>query len=156
MDKLDLGCLFVVIVVSIIIFFIGRSCYRTIGLDEHFDSNITAALPQCLNAIENRDWDDYRASIEPSAVVSHLSPATVVHFMNVETRVIKNHGSSATVELTFNLRLEGDTTQYPIRRVISLVKVNQPNWLGSLGLKKWYIAAEEVDILPFNYLNEKF
>ena len=40
--------------------------------------------------------------------------------------------------------------QWPIEVEINIVKVARPN-LGSLGLKKWYIAGTDVSILPFKF-----
>lgn len=128
--------------------------YRMIGIDEHFDYNITKSIPKCLQAIEERNWENYRATIEPSAVIQPRSPGIKVHFVDPKVRVIKQNESSAQAEVNTNIKIEGSEEKLPIVVPITLVKVNQPNFLGSLGLKKWYIAASEVQTLPFNYFQE--
>jgi hypothetical protein len=142
------GCLIALVVYGLIIYLLSLA-YN--GL---FGSDIDKPVLDCLKAIEARNWEDYRSSFEPSAVLQQYSPGTPIHFLNPKIRVINQFESSALVELTANVKFDAYKEQMPLVLQLTLIKVNKSGILGSLGVKKWYLASSQSNVLSFNYLQE--
>ena len=131
---------------------IGVVCYLlywALNLDEHTDQNFSRSVEKCLNAIENRNWDDYRATIEPSAIVEPNSPCTFVHFKDINVSLLSKNNKTATVKLVTKVVYDKDNSSYPYTVNLELVKVHKPNWQGSIGIEGWYLTNSDRWQLPF-------
>jgi hypothetical protein len=120
------------------------------NLDEHFDWVIDAPVKRCYQAIEGRDWNEYRSAFEPSAVMKQIPPGQPMQFLNPRTTVLHKGVSSATIQFQTQIKWEGLDSKLPLDVQINLVKVKNSGISGSIGLKRWYIVSDQEEILPFD------
>jgi hypothetical protein len=118
-------------------------------LDEKGDVNAASPAYRCLSAIEDRNWDHYVATFEPSAVLHATSPGLFVHFLEPQAEVIEKGDQTALVEVKATVKVDGKNFQWPLAIRLNMVKVNRGGLMGFIGLKKWYISASDISQMPF-------
>lgn len=138
-------------VIGLLFTFFKACSMWAFDLDDNFKLNPISSVHRCLTAIEDRNWENYVATFEPSAVLHPTSPGLSVHFLNPQASVVQKGDQTSVVQLRATVKVDGTDWQWPIDIQLNMVKVNRPSFVGSLGLKKWYIAARDVSKLPFNF-----
>jgi hypothetical protein len=71
--------------------------------------------------------------------------------LNAKASITQAGDQTAVVLVNTTIKVDGTNYEWPQAIQLNMVKVNRPGFLGSLGLKKWYIAARDVSQVPFNF-----
>jgi hypothetical protein len=143
---------FIGLMVLGLLFVLIKACSGWVfDTDDNFNLNATTSVVNCLSAIEDRNWENYVATFEPSTVLHPTSPGLSVHFVKPQATVMQQGERTAVIQIKAIVKIDGTDSEWPLNLQVHVVKVNRANISGELGMKKWYIAAPDVQLLPFNF-----
>lgn len=147
-DIIAIGKFIVITIMLILVIAVVTSGVKWVfDLDDNYALDMSVSVNKCLKAIEERDWNEYVAAFEPSAVLHQTNPGVPVYFEHNQYNVIQKSNISGIIDVRTVAKI--DSADYPLHIKLIMVKVNRGGFLGSFGLKKWYIAENESQVLPF-------